>query len=524
MQKNIGYFSLTFMLKYSAMKRYTLALCTVVFIAFAVNAQTDRTGIFDTQTDIGNVAKKGSAVYNAQTQTYTIEGAGENIWATHDEFHFVYNKMKGDFIVTTQAAFIGKGVEEHRKWGWMIRASLDTSSAHVNAVVHGDGLTSLQFRKTTGAITEEKRSTLTAADVVELERKGNTYIMRVARNGELYTTDSIDLDLGNDVYVGLFVCSHNPNVIEKAVFKNVRIVIPPGKDLVPYRQYLGSQLEILTIESSSRNIVFQSPRSIQAPNWMHDKKTLLYNSDGLLYKFDLTTNTPTVFNTGSVKHNNNDHVISFDGKMIGLSSSETDNGPSLVWTVPATGGEPKKITPTGPSYLHGWSTDGKYLVFVGQRNNEFDIYKVPSTGGEEIKLTTAKGLDDGCEYSPDGKYIYFNSVRSGTMQIYRMKPDGSEQEQLTNDSLNNWFPHISPDGKWIVYITFGTDVSPSDHPFYKHVYLRMMPANGGASKVIAYLYGGQGTINTPSWSPDSKKIAFISNSNFLSPIYPTEKR
>jgi len=133
-------------------------------------------------------------------------------------------------------------------------------------------------------------------------------------------------------------------------------------------------------------------------------------------------------------------------------------------------------------------------------------------------------LDDGPEYTPDGKFIYFNSVRSGTMQIWRMKPDGSGQEQLTNDGLNNWFPHISPDGKWVVMITFGNDVSPSDHPFYKHVYLRMMPINGGTPKVIAYLYGGQGTINTPSWSPDGKKLAFISNSNFLSPLYPIERR
>jgi len=129
-------------------------------------------------------------------------------------------------------------------------------------------------------------------------------------------------------------------------------------------------------------------------------------------------------------------------------------------------------------------------------------------------LTTAKGVDDGPEFTPDGKYIYFNSFRTGLMQIWRMKPDGSEQTQITNDEFNNWFPHISPDGKWIVFISFPKDIAPGDHPFYKHVYLRLMPvgANAGSSpKVIAYLYGGQGTINVPSWSPDSKKIAFVSN-------------
>ena len=506
------------------MKRTIIIFLMVTISLTRVVAQQFSVGIFDAQTDVGNVARKGSCLYNQQKQDYTIKGAGTNIWATHDEFHFVYKMMKGDFIVRTNAAFMGKGVEAHRKWGWMARTSLDSASAHVNAVVHGDGLTSLQFRKSTNTETEEKKFSLKAADVVQLERKGNRYIMSVARSGDTFIADSVDLDLGDNVYLGLFVCSHNPSVTETAVFNNVRIVIPAPATLTPYRQYIGSQLEIMDAATGNSKIIYQSPRSIQAPNWMHDGDHLIYNSQGLIYKYDLKTNTPAVLNTGKVTGNNNDHVISFDGKMLGLSSSSKDDNASKVYSVSISGGEPKQITPTGPSYLHGWSPDRKYMVFVGQRNNEFDIYKIPTNGGNEIKLTDAKGLDDGCEYSPDGRYIYFNSVRSGLMQIYRMKPDGSNQEAVTNDELNNWFPHISPDGKWIVFISFGQDVKPGDHPFYKHVYLRLMPVNGGKPKVIAYLYGGQGTINTPSWSPDSKRIAFISNSDFLSEVYPTEKQ
>lgn len=505
------------------MKKTLLILVIVCIPVAHVIAQKFPLGIFDAQTEVGN-AKNGSGNYNAQTQEYSITGSGTNIWATHDEFHFVYKKMSGDFILTTKAAFVGKGVEQHRKWGWMVRQSLDTSSPHVNAVVHGDGLTSLQFRRTAGAITEEQKSTITHADVVRLERRGNRYYMSVAKSGELFTIDSLDLDLGDAVYVGLFVCSHNNAVSETAVFHNVRITIPAPATLIPYRQYLGSQLEIMDVEGATSKIIFQSARSIQAPNYMPDGNHLIYNSDGLIYKFDLKTLTPSVLNTGSITGNNNDHVISFDGKMLGISSSTKEDNASKVYTLPLTGGEPKQITPTGPSYLHGWSADGKYLVFVGQRNGDYDIYRVPSNGGEEVNLTNSKGLDDGCEYSRDGKYIYFNSVRNGSMQIYRMKPDGSDVEQLTNDALNNWFAHPSPDGKWIVFISFGQDVSPSDHPFYKHVYIRLMPANGGTPKVIAYLYGGQGTINTPCWSPDSKKIAFISNSSLLSEVYPVEKK
>jgi Tol biopolymer transport system component len=205
-------------------------------------------------------------------------------------------------------------------------------------------------------------------------------------------------------------------------------------------------------------------------------------------------------------------VLSFDGKMLGLSSGVRELGGSIIYTVPVTGGTPKQITPKGPSYLHGWSPDRKTLIFTGERNKEYDIYSVPAAGGPEVRLTTAKGLDDGSEYSPDGKYIYFNSNREGSMRIWRMKADGSEQESITNDDFHDWFPHVSPDGKWIVFLSFlKEEVESGDHPFYKHVYLRLMPVGRGAPKVIAYLYGGQGTINTPSWSPDSKKVAFVSN-------------
>jgi hypothetical protein len=500
-------------------------VCAAIMFYQKASAQDSSTGIFDGQNDIGKVKHAGNDTYDSKTQAYQISGSGTNVWAMHDEFHFVWKKMTGDFILRTNAAFIGKGVEEHRKVGWMVRSSLDTGSKHISAVMHGSGLTSLQFRRTTGGVTEEKKFDLTATDeVIQLERKGNIYTMSVARKGDLLLSQEIsDLDLGDDVYVGLVICAHNPDVVEKAVFNNVRIVVPAPVSMVPYKQYLGSAIEILDLETLNSRIIYQSPKSIQAPNWMKDGKHLLYNSEGLLYTFDLKTNTPTVLNTGSATHNNNDHVISFDGKWLAISSADK-TGDSMGWALPITGGEPRRLTPVGPSYMHGWSPDGKYIVFCGARNNEYDVYRIPSAGGPEERLTTAPGLDDGPEYSPDGQYIYFNSVRSGLMQVWRMKADGSEQTQITNDDYNNWFPHVSPDGKWIEYISFlKNEVAPGDHPFYKHVYLRVMPVEGGPSKVIACLYGGQGTINTPSWSPDSKHIAFVSNSSLFFPIFPINK-
>ncbi|HEV7331578.1 MAG TPA: biopolymer transporter TolR [Flavisolibacter sp.] len=475
------------------------------------------TGIFEGQKDIGPVLHKGTVTYDKNSGEYRVSGSGANIWGNTDEAHLVWRKLKGNFILQARAKFVGKGVDPHRKLGWMIRQSLEPNAASVNAAVHGDGLASLQYRKDAGAAIAESKFNTLAPDVIQLERRGNTFIMSVAKSGDLFTVQQVEnSSLGDDVYVGLYVCAHNKNVVEKAVFDNVRIVVPAREGLVPYREFLGSSIEIFDVATGKRKVVYSEPASLQAPNWTLDGKALLYNKDGLIYRLDLKTKTVSTVNTGEVKNNNNDHVISFDGKMLGLSSTSPDKKyNSVVYTVPITGGIPKQITPIGPSYLHGWSPDGKWLTYTAQRGGDFDIYKIPSGGGEEVRLTTSPGLDDGPEYSPDGAYIYFNSVRSGRMQLWRMKPDGTGQTQLTNDTLNNWFPHLSPDGKSMVFLSFQNDVKPDDHPFYKHVYLRMMPVSGGEPKVVAYLYGGQGTINTPSWSPDSKKFAFVSNSDLL---------
>src|SRR5213079_2838437 len=177
------------------------------------------------------------------------------------------------------------------------------------------------------------------------------------------------------------------------------------------------------------------------------------------------------------------------------------------------GGTPRRVTKLGPSYLHGWSPDGKFLVYTGQRGGEFDVYRIPVDGGEETRLTSAPGLDDGPEYSPDGKYIYFNSVRSGSMQIWRMRADGSAPEQLTSDQYNNWFPHLSPDGQWIAFLSFMKDVAPGDHPFYKHVYLRVMSARagGGSARVAPHVHGAQRTRDpAPGWA-DSRRLQAASN-------------
>lgn len=278
-----------------------------------------------------------------------------------------------------------------------------------------------------------------------------------------------------------------------------------------------SYLEIYDIETDTHHVVKEFPFLIEAPNWTPDGKWLVVNKEGRLYKIAPDGSTDLVeINTGTIDQCNNDHVISADGKWIALSSSDpTEKGwNSYVYTVPFEGGEPKKITPVGPSYLHGISPDGKKLAYCAFRgpDNEQDVYVMPVKGGKEVRLTDAPGLDDGPEYSMDGKYIWFNSVRTGRMQAWRMKANGKEQTQMTFDTdMNSWFPHISPDGEKVVYIAYHEyEVAPGDHTPNQNVELRMIPAKGGEPKTLVKLFGGQGTINVNSWSPDSRKFAYVS--------------
>jgi Tol biopolymer transport system component len=473
---------------------------------------------FEGSGDVGAVKKAGSATYDPDHGRYTISAAGTNMWDTQDEFYFAWKRIKGDFQIAARARFVGEGKVAHRKIGVIVRKTLDADSPYVDVALHGDGLTSMQMRRAAGEETTQIMAPIVGANVVELQRKGNKYTMRVAWDGQPFSAPrDVELDLGDEVYVGIFVCSHDADEAVTAEFENVRITVPAPDDFVPYQDFIGSNLEVMDVDTGVRTIVYHAKDSIQAPNWTADGKALVFNRNGRLYRFELATGDlangkPTEINTDFATENNNDHVLSFDGKTLAISHRRDAESNSIVYTVPVEGGTPREITPTGPSYAHGWSPDGKELVFTGGRDGNYDIYAIASDGsGQERRLTTADGLDDGPEYSPDGSHVYFNSTRGGLMQIWRMPPGGYEQEQVTDDEFNNWFPHISPDGKRIVIISYGQDIAPDEHPFYKQCYLRLLPYPAGEPKVIAYVYGGQGTINVPSWSPDSKQIAFVSN-------------
>jgi Tol biopolymer transport system component len=271
-----------------------------------------------------------------------------------------------------------------------------------------------------------------------------------------------------------------------------------------------SQLETVSILTGERRIVYRTRDHIEAPNWSRDGSSLFFNSQGRLYAISVAGGQPRLVPTGTLDGLNNDHGLSPDGRWMAISHHAPD-GPSLIYMIPAEGGDPRQVTARGPSYWHGWSPDGKTLAYCAARDDEYDVYTIAadaSSSAEERRLTTAPGLDDGPDYSPAGD-IFFNSVRTGVMRIWRMKADGSDQRQVTRDEeWADWFPHPSPDGKWLVFLSY--DASVEGHPPNKDVVLRIMPLAGGPARVLVRLFGGQGTINVPSWAPDSAAFAFVS--------------
>lgn len=494
-------------------KRSILALALACFSVLArgdLRAQSSL-GAFETHNDVGTVLHPGSVEYDGAAGTYTISGSGENMWSTKDAYQFVWKKMTGDVSISADIRFIGMGGNPHRKAVLMIRQSLDADSVYADIARHGNGMTAIQFRTEVGGLTTEVQSPKWGPQHLRIEKHGAYFTMWLAHDsGDLQLAGaSPRIELKEPFYVGIGVCSHEKDVIEKAVFSNVQVkslkAAPSAseKDSVLY-----SFLETMPVESTDRTAVYVSQGRFEAPNWTRDGKEFLFNREGRILRLSVTGGKPETLDTGFAVGCNNDHGISPDSSLLAISDGSQEDHKSLVYVVPLVGGTPRRLTKNSPSYWHGWSPDGKTLAFVGQRNDDFDIYTIPVEGGEETRLTTAKGLDDGPEYSPDGQYIYFNSERTGHMQIWRMKPDGSEQEQVFTDEYNNWFPHISPDGKYMVFLSY--DKTVNGHPENKDVMLRVMTLADKKVRVLARLFGGQGTINVPSWSPDSKSVAFVS--------------
>ncbi|WP_112945843.1 MULTISPECIES: TolB family protein [unclassified Rhizobium] len=270
---------------------------------------------------------------------------------------------------------------------------------------------------------------------------------------------------------------------------------------------MRSSVEIYNVKTGEARVIWQTERLVEAPNYAPDGSYLLLNDEGLLYRLALDGSAKVEHvDTGFATACNNDHGISPDGTRI-VISDKVEFGKSAIYTLPIEGGAPQLVTTNHPSYWHGWSPDGKELAYCGIRGDLFDIYTIDVTGGEERRLTNGEGRNDGPDYSADGRWIYFNSSRTGLMQIWRIHPDGTGVEQVTHDNYGNWFAHPSPNNDKVVLISYDPDVF--DHPRDKHVRMRMMDMDGGNLTTLFELFGGQGSINVPNWSPGGDEFAYV---------------
>ncbi len=475
-------------------------------------------GLFEGQTDVGRVSPPGSASHDPSTQRYTLTAAGANLWGKEDAFHFLWKKASGDFVLTADVSFppasYAHAPNPHRKALLMIRQDLAPDSVYADAAPHGSGLTALQYRPEKGANTQDIEFNIDFPKTVRLEKRGDALTLYVSEHGEALhpVGATTTLHFTEPYYLGLGLTAHDAATTDTVVFSHVTLEQPAplsGK-LVTW-----STLQVIKIDEGAptATVIETKPGVYESPNFAPDIKSILINEDGRFFRIPLLEplagGPRQDFGTGEASGCWGEHGFSPDGDSYAVScKAPGEKGPD-VHIVPANGGAARRLTRQPVSFFHGWSADSRSIAFTSIRDGHMDIYTVPVAGGPAKRLTT-EALNDGAEFTPDGLYLYFNSNRSGSMQIWRMHPDGSAPEQVTDDAFDNWYPHISPDGRWLVMLSYDKGVATSSHPMNKPVALRLRALDSGKTRVLVHLTGGQGTLDSPCWSPDSQLIGFVS--------------
>lgn len=486
-----------------------------VLLQGEINAQAaqDSLGIFEGQSDVGIVNPPGTLSIDSATGVYTIASSGANLWAREDAFHFVWKKVSGDVSLTAdvELAPANAASSEHRKAFLIFRQTLDPDSPYADAAVHGNGETALQYRGAKGDTTQDIAFNHGAPQRMRLEKRGDTITLFVSLHGEpLHQVGaSIKLRLDGPFYAGLGVCAHNDKAVEKATFAHVELK-PLAAPPTPAKMTVYSTLQTIAIDNNARMaFVIQTGRGrMEAPNWSRDGKTLIFNRAGAIWTVPATGGEAKRLDVGDATGCTGSHGLSPDGQLLAITCATEDHPGRRVYVVPSSGGSPHIVTENPDSYFHSWSPDGKTILFTRPSHGSGNIYAISVGGGSETALTTGMGISDDPDYSADGKWIYFNSDRAGGMQIFRMKPDGSGVEQVTFDQRKNWTPHPSPDGKSILILSY--DPSVTGHPADKDVMLRILNVGDGKLRDLVEIVGGGGSDNVPNWAPDGGHFAFVS--------------
>jgi hypothetical protein len=477
-----------------------------------------KVGLFTGQSDVGSVAPAGTSHYDSARAVYTLTAAGANTWYHVDDFHYLWKQASGDLALQADVSFPPRHYDHepnpHRKGLLMIRQSLDTGAAYVDAAPHGSGLTALQYRRERGANSQDIELNIDLPRSVRLEKRGDVFTLLLSMHGEpLHQVGaSVTLHLKEPFYVGLGAVSHDVTTTDIVEFSHV--------ELQPLRPFASSQTLVLfsTLQSAQtedqyrRSMMIATSRAeLRSANWAPDGKSIYLYQDGRIVRIPYLTpeagGTPEPVNTGSLVDCAPDFGVSPDGRSLAVSCSSTHGALHQVYLlgVDDAGNDARQVTRADvPSYFHAWSPDGQTIAFTRGKAGRADIFTIPAAGGDELRLTSDT-LNDGPSYTPDGKFIYFDSQRSGSTQIWRMQADGAAAEQLTDDDCSNMGPQVSPDGKTVAFLSRPTVASEG----IGEAALKVMVAGDGMIRTVASFQGQRDSFSTYAWG-DNNHLAFVS--------------
>lgn len=342
------------------------------FVLSEQNQTPQANGVFKNVLQVGEGPIAGFVKYDESNQTYTLRGSGYGVGETEDSFQSLWNSVQGDFIMRAEIHHSNntEDINSDVVYGWSVRNTISPDSEMLTFSVTHDNGAKFSARSSKGGVSSFEKISGSSPDVIHLERVNGLFTIRLAQFGEpLKIIEIPEVNLRNEVLAGLFVHSSDSEKVADVSFRNVRIVKPFPENEQRYQRYLGSRMEVLEVHTGMREVLFESEHSVQAPNWTVDGKKLIYNSNGYLYNYQLSDGQITYLNTGFATNNNNDHVITFDGKQIAISHHVPyDNNQSTIFIMPIEGGDPAIV-----AYLYGgqgtinvpsWSPDSRYVAFV----------------------------------------------------------------------------------------------------------------------------------------------------------------